>query len=162
MTRGNPYVPASAFAGHQACMDSAKAATAPPLQTGHRATLVVTRLAPGVGASVVADIFKRCRQRHARLAVTGAILFDGERLGVWCCGAAEKVAAAIEAIHADPLLVAPRTLVDADEVPPWAAQTWHAGWCEPDALAALTEADAPRGSAAIEAWRAVMAASDLL
>lgn len=162
MTRCNPYIPASAFAGHQDCIDSANAVPAPPAQVAQRATLVVTRLAPGVGALVVADIFKRCRLRHARLAVTGTILFDGERLGALFCGAAKQVAAAIEAIEADTRLVSLQALVDSHQVPPWAAQTWHAGWCEPDALAPLTEADAPQGIAAFEAWRALMAASDLL
>ncbi len=161
MTPCDPYVPASALAGHHPCPDSTHALSAPPTPFARRATLVVTRLAPGVDVLVVSDIIKRCRQRHARLAVTGSILFDGERLGVWCCGAAEQVAAAIEAIHADPLLASPRALVDGDQVPAWAGQAWHAGWCEPDALAPLTADDAPRGSAAIEAWRALMAASDL-
>lgn len=131
-------------------------------QATARCVLMLTHLAPGVGAVVVADIFKRCRERHGQLAVTGTILFDGERLGLLCCGAPDQVGLAIDAITSDPRQAWPLVLVDGEQVPAWAAQTWRSGWCEPDALAPLTAAGAEQGPAALKTWRALLAASDLL
>lgn len=159
MTSCNPHVPASAFAGLEACNDAACPGPQPPAA---RCVLVVTRLAPGVSAVVVAEIFKRCRARHGQLPVTGTILFDGERFGVLFCGEPDHVGQALEDITSDPRQVRPLVLTDADRVPAWAAQSWHSGWCEPDALALLHAPDAPQGPAAMETWRALVAASDLL
>jgi hypothetical protein len=159
MTSCNPHAPASAFAGAEACNDPRCDSPAPATA---RCLLLVTHLAPGVGAVVVADIFKRCRERHGQLAITGTMLFDGERFGVLCCGAPDQVSLAAEAITSDPRQARPMVLADASRVPAWAARTWHSGWCEPDALALLTAADAPQGPDAVNAWRALLAASDLL
>lgn len=123
---------------------------------------MLTHLAPNVGAVMVADIFKRCRERHGRLAIAGTILFDGERFGVLCCGSAAQVALAVEAITSDPRQAWPRVLADGEEVPAWAGQTWRSGWCEPDALAPLMATGAAQGPAALQTWRALLAASDLL
>lgn len=163
MTRCHPYVPASALAGHEPCDEPSNGYVgAPASLSAQRCALVVTRLAPGVGAVVVADIFKRCRERHGQFAITGTILFDGERFGMLCCGTPDHVRRALEAITSDPRQTLPLILADASQVPAWAAQSWYAGWCEPDALAALTGVDAPRGPAAVNVWRALLAASDLL
>jgi len=124
--------------------------------------LLLTHLAPGVGAAAVADIFKRCRERHAQLAIAGTILFDGERFGALFCGAPDRVELALQAVTSDPRQAWPQVLADADQVPPWVAKGWRSGWCEPDGLAPLTTPDAPHGPAAAETWRALMATSDLL
>ncbi len=173
MNRSHFIDRASAFAGEEASNDSSSEqfkvldgfdhgervqARQPPAR---RCTLLVTKLAPGVGAGVVSDIFKRCRERHDRLAITGTMLFDGERVGALFCGSPDQVSVALAAITSDPRQAKPLVLVDASYVPPWAGQHWRAGWCEPDALAALTEADAPQGPAAVETWRALMASSDV-
>ena len=90
------------------------------------------------------------------------MLFDGECLGALVCGAPQQVNLAVAAWMADPRQVGAQFLADAAEVPAWAPNAWRSGWCEPDALAPLLSAGAPQGNAAIEAWQALMAASDLL
>jgi hypothetical protein len=127
--------------------------------------LVLAHLAAEAGAGAVADIFKRGRARHGQWAITGVMLFDGERLGALLCGAQPQVALAAEALLTDLRLRAPWVLAEASEPPPWLAPAWRSGWCEPDALAALAAlgiASAPEGDAAIQAWQALIAASDLL
>lgn len=127
-----------------------------------RCLLVLSRLAPEVPVAAVADIFKRSRERHAELEVSGAMLFDGERLCVLLCGSHAQVERAIDAVFSDPVRTAPAVLADVAHSPPWAAQAWRTGWSEPDALACLEAADAPQGEAALELWRALVDASDLL
>lgn len=147
MTSCNPHVPATLLALHKAV---------------NGCVLVLSRLAAEAGAGVVADIFKRSRERHEKWSITGVMLFDGERLGALFCGAPQQVALAAETLLTDPRLTAPLVLAQATDPPPWLAPAWRSGWCEPDALAALTGPGAPQGDAAIEAWQALMAASDLL
>lgn len=149
---------ASDCAGHDGCKDC-------PCPTPGRASrhcaLVLMHLAPDVGAVLVAEMFKRCRERHAELDITGAILFDGERFGALLCGARDAVEQAVAAVTSDPRQARPRVLAVADPVPPWAPGRWHSGWCEPDALSRFCTEDVPCASAAVDTWRALMAASDL-
>ena len=147
MTSCNPHVPATLLAPHQAV---------------NGCVLLLSRLAAEAGAGAVADIFKRSRQRHGTWSIAGVMLFDGDRLGALLCGAPQRVELAVEALITEPRLTAPVVLARASEPPPWLAPAWRSGWCEPDALATLTGTDAPQGDAAIKAWQALMAASDLL
>jgi len=125
-----------------------------------RCLSAVTWLAPGVSAASLADIFKRTRDRHHQLGVTGVMLFDGDRFAYLLCGAAAEVSEAFDAITADPRQTLPTKLADATDVPPWAERVWRTGWSEPDALAAVAAAAAP--DEALTAWQAVIGASDLL
>jgi hypothetical protein len=127
-----------------------------------RALLLVTRLAPGITAAAVADIFKGTRDRHHKLAITGTMLFDGERFGVLLCGVHGAVGVAFDAISSDPRPVRRGVLCDGAEIPAWAAQGWRSGWSEPDALAALEAAEVRPDTATLDTWRALVGASDLL
>ena len=130
--------------------------------TAQRCVLAMTRLASGVTATAVADIFKRTRDRHRDLAIVGAMLFDGERFGLLLCGPSAQVDQTLAALAVDARQAPPVVLADGPNVPSWAAQGWRSGWSEPDALAALAAADAPRDDAALQAWRVLIGASDLL
>jgi hypothetical protein len=127
-----------------------------------RCLLVLVRLADGTSTLSVAEILKRSRERHDPLAIAGAMLFDGERLGLLLCGALVQVGQAFEAFLADAGQACPRVLADAPQPPPWASPGWKAGWSEPDALAPLEADDTARGDTALELWRGLVEASDLL
>ena len=157
MTRCKPHFPSACLAVNLSRNLSLSLDLAGP---GHCCVLVFTRLTAGVDA--VADIFKRCRDRHAEMAITGAMLFDGEHLAALLCGAGPQVALAADALVTDPRQSHARVLATAADSPVWAGLSWRTGWCEPDALAMFSQTDAPQGKAAIEAWQALMAASDLL
>ena len=127
-----------------------------------RYVLALSRLAPDASATVVADIFKRARDRHRELDIFGAMLFDGERFGVLLCGAPALVEQALDALTVDPWQALPVVLADGPSAPPWAGGGWRSGWSEPDGLAPLAAADAPRDGAALQAWRVLIGTSDLL
>lgn len=150
--------------------------------TGNNATharLFITRLATGTTPAVVADIFKRTREAHRRLAIGGAMLFDGERFGYGLFGPVVSVAAAVDAVQSDPYQTGMQLLSSIDGAIPagWPSQGWRCGWTEPDGLAGLsalaaqaaqcTQAaqatdSAPHHVDALASWSEVLGASDLL
>ena len=69
MTRCNPDVPATLLAHDK---------------TKHCCVLLLSRLAPHTGAVAVADLFKRCRERHNEMAITGACSSTANVWAPWC------------------------------------------------------------------------------
>ena len=136
--------------------------TEPAIGSVPRCLLAITRLAPGVTASALADIFKRTRGRHRDLGIVGAMLFDGEHFGLLLCGESGQVGRAFDALLVDPRQALPVVLFDGPNVPSWAARGWRSGWSEPDGLATLAAADSPRDGAAMQALQVLIGASDLL
>ena len=138
--------------------------------TGNTATharLFITHLATGTTPAAVADIFKRTREAHRRLAIGGAMLFDGERFGYGLFGPVVAVAAAVDAVQSDPHQTDLQLLSSIDGAVPagWPSQGWRSGWTEPDGLAELAELAAdsrPRHVDALASWSEVLGASDLL
>ena len=138
--------------------------------TGDNATharLFITHLASGTTPAAVAEIFKRTREAHRRLAIGGAMLFDGERFGYGLVGTAAEVAAAVDVVQSDGRETGLRLLSSIDGAIPagWPAKGWRSGWTEPDALAelaALAVDDGPRGVDALASWAELLGASDLL
>lgn len=73
-------------------------ARAPPLYE----VIYASRIAPGLGATAVADITAAARRRNATEAVTGLLLFDGEQFVHQLEGPRHAVLSCIERIRADP------------------------------------------------------------
>ena len=148
--------------------------------TGNNATharLFITHLAPGATPAAVADIFKRTRETHKRLAIGGAMLFDGERFGYGIFGAVAALAAAVDAVQSDLRQTGLQLLSSIEGAIPagWPATGWRSGWTEPDGLATLAAPAADRGSVGVGVgvdvgggvdvfalWAQLLGASDLL
>ncbi len=148
MSQNNPHP----FAG----LAPARAASQP------RGLLATSRLRTGVSATAVSQTFKRARDRHHQLAVTGMMLFDGERFAYLLCGAAAAVGGAFDALAQDPHQAGTVVRYDSPLSPSWAAQGWRSGWSEPDALLVLEAPTLTGDSAMLEVWRALIGAGDLL
>lgn len=108
--------------------------------------LYISRLAPDTAPDAVSQILRQSRERNRANAISGALVFDGERFCQLIEGTAEAVATLASRIVLDPRHVDLRVLLDASDATPRLLQPWQTGYCDPERLDAL-DAAAPMAPA---------------
>lgn len=108
--------------------------------------LYISGLAPDTTPDTVSQILRHTRERNRARAISGALVFDGERFCQLIEGPPDAVHALASRIVQDPRHVDLRVLLDAGDATPRLLQPWQTGYCEPQRLDAL-DAAAPMAPA---------------
>jgi hypothetical protein len=123
--------------------------------------LYVSRLAAEFDFGVVKDIVAVARRHNAERAITGALLFDGERFCQLLEGSQADVQALMQTIERDPrhthlaVLLAGRPLA-ARSMPRWAS-----GYCDAGALEPFDTGSGLHDQTALDAFQSILRGADL-
>lgn len=124
--------------------------------------LYLSHLAEGLDWRVFAAVSQVARERNARLGISGALLFDGQRFCQWLQGPVRPVQDLMRSILADDRHCRIVVLTDGEAgTAPRTQGRWINGYCEAHALDALDSEAAPRAGAAVRALQQVLAEADL-
>jgi hypothetical protein len=127
----------------------------------HQQFLYVSRLVSGVRYDVFASICKVSRKRNAERALTGVLLFDGDRFCQLLEGPADAVAQARQSIAKDSRHEILTTLVDRPQGGETTLDVWQAGYCEADDLDLLAGPERLDEERTMAVFRAIVSRADL-
>lgn len=118
--------------------------------------LWLSQLSPACDLGAVKQIWHASRQANARLRLTGAMVFDGERFCEMLEGDAPAIEAACRDLDADLRHVGMRRLYMSVSPGPRLWTNWRSGYCD------ATELDRFCGEGAVQAEALVPAFIDML
>lgn len=114
--------------------------------------LWVSRLAHEFSAGVVKQIWQASRQRNTTRGLSGAMVFDGERICELLEGPLEEISAAYRDVEFDPRHAELRVLHISSELSPRRQSQWRSGYCDPSVLDRFWGVDALQGESAVAAF----------
>jgi Sensors of blue-light using FAD len=94
----------------------------------------ISRLADGTDYTAYGPICRHARARNAALAVSGLLLFDGQRFCQWLHGSVDAVESLMALITKDPRHTAMAVLLQARLPTAHFAAGWHDGFVEAEAM----------------------------
>lgn len=123
--------------------------------------LWVSRLSPESGLGVVKQIWQTSRQRNAKLGLTGAVIFDGERFCELLEGPTLDISTVYRDVEVDARHTALRVLHIASAGSPRRQAQWRSGYCDASALDLLCNEGGLQGESAVSAFLELLPGCDL-
>ena len=123
--------------------------------------LYVSRLATGCTWEVVKEIVAIARLHNPAHAITGALLFDGERFCQLIEGSEADVQALLSSIRKDTRHTGMRPLLIGHSAIGRTTQRWVSGYSDSHELEKFDTDDGPREMQALDAFLAVLQTADV-
>ena len=123
--------------------------------------LWLNQLSPTTGFSAFKPLMNASRQRNARLGLTGAMLFDGERFCHWLEGSPHGMQTVRQELEDDPRQAGLHVLYASSVPGPRRLLGWSSGFCDATDLDVFAGTSGLQGDDALDAFFALLARCDL-